>query len=93
MLRYALALVLFAMPALAQTQGAPGTANTHPRALPGTGGTTAVPDTGQTGNVRSGSTNNSNGPPPGSSGAKMPFSTGPLQGGGGPQGQHSSSPR
>lgn len=86
-----LALALIAVPALAQTQGAPSTADTTPRALPGTGGASTVPDTGQTGNDR-GPTNDPN---KGRSGAggQAPFSTGPMQGGGGPLGQHSPPPR
>jgi hypothetical protein len=85
------ALALIATPALAQTQGAPSTADTTPRAVPGTGGAAAVPGTGQTSNDR-GPTNDPNAGRSGA-GGRMPFSTGPMQGGGGPLGQHSRSPQ
>ena len=83
------ALILLAAPALAQTAGAPGTADTHPRALPGTAGVTAVPDTGQ--QTDSGSSQGAaiNTPDSGTSGprsALSPTGTGPMQGGGGPDG-------
>ena len=85
-----LVLALITVPALAQTAGSPSTPGTTPRALPGTGGVNAVPDTGGTSNTGEdrGTTNDPNSSRSGPNG-ETPMGTGPLQGGGGPLGQHS----
>lgn len=90
-LPFSLALALaVAAPALAQTAASPSTPGTTPRALPGTGGTDAVPDNGGGTGSNRGPTNDPNA---GRSGAgdRIPFSTAPMQGGG-PLGQHTAPP-
>lgn len=88
-----LAFALLAVPAFAQQQGAPS--DLHERDVPGTRGVAAVPGLGEmtdSGKGR-GPVNNPNGVPTGTAGAKLPFRTGPLQGGGGPDGPSSPKPQ
>lgn len=90
------ALALLAAPALAQTAGAPGTPGTYPRALPGTSGVNAVPDTGQesaSGSGRGAPVNNPDSGRSGPRGAGSPTGTGTLEGGGGPNGPASATPK
>ncbi len=88
-----LAFALIAMPALAQQQGAPS--DRHERRVPGTGVITGVPGVGYVTNSGKGrgSINQPNSIPTGTPGAKQPFETGPLQGGGGPDGPASTAPK
>ena len=84
-----LAFALVVMPALAQQQGAPSDRQERP--APGAAGIAAVPGVGyvtDSGKGR-GSTNHPDNVPTGTAGAKQPFETGPLQGGGGPTGPSS----
>ena len=88
-----LAFALLAMPAFAQQQGAPSELQERP--VPGTAGIAAVPGVGRltdSGKGR-GSINHPNSIPPGTPGAKKPFETGPLQGGGGPDGPSTNAPK
>jgi protein CpxP len=84
-----LAFALLAVPALAQQQGAPS--DLHERDVPGTAGVAAVPGIGSVTDSGSGrgSVNDPNRSHSGPPGAESPTSTGPLEGGGGPNGPSS----
>ena len=83
-----LCLVLLAAPAFAQS-GQTGAAATLPRAatLPGSAGAAAGPGAGPAGSD-AGKVNDQNSGTAGQAGAKSSTGTGPLRGGGGPNGQH-----
>ena len=95
MRRYRLAtpLVLAAMaalPALAQTQGAPS--SVRPQAAPGTTGVTQVPGSADSDTASDSGGGVKSGAKSVSPSAKPSGGTGPLQGGGGPNGQGSATP-
>ncbi|MBV9747997.1 MAG: Spy/CpxP family protein refolding chaperone [Acetobacteraceae bacterium] len=92
-LAFALIAVPAAIPAWAQQQGAPSDRKEH--RVPGTGTITGVPGVGyvtDSGKGR-GDVNHPDQIPTGTPGAKQPFRTGPLEGGGGPTGPSSTLPK
>lgn len=84
--------LLLAPAAFAQSQGADS--SLHPKAAPGTKGVTQVPDASTGGDPARGANtdNDPNSGRSGPAGSRSTTGTGPLQGGGGPNGQGSSAP-